>query len=64
MQNTKRMTQISFRIPQALKGLIEKYVQYDLHMNLSDFFRDALREKIIRDAPHLYEQLFWENAGE
>ena len=52
------MVQVSFRIPESLKELIEKYVKCDLHVNISDFFRDALREKIQRDAPELYKQLF------
>ena len=64
MKNTKRTTQISFRIPQTLKEIVEKCVQYDLHVNVSDFFRDALREKIMRDAPQLYQQLFLEGATE
>ena len=58
MKNTKRMVQVSFRIPETLKVLIERYVRCDLHVNISDFFRDALREKIQRDAPELYKQLF------
>ena len=60
MKNTKRMVQVSFRIPENLRQIIEKYVKCDLHINISDFFRDALREKIQRDAPELYRQLFQE----
>jgi Arc/MetJ-type ribon-helix-helix transcriptional regulator len=58
MQNTKKnLVQVSFRIPQTLKQIIEQYVKCDLHVNASDFFREALREKIQRDAPQLYQAL-------
>lgn len=49
---------ISAWIPATLKELIRKYVSQDTHLNESDFIRDALREKIQRDAPSLYNQLF------
>ena len=61
MQNEKEIIQVSFRIPKNLKEIIEEYLKHDLHMNLSDFFRDALREKIQRDAPELYRRLFQED---
>ena len=54
------MVQVSFRIPETLKELVVKYVQCDLHVSSSDFFRDALREKIQRDAREHYSQLFKE----
>ena len=58
MENTKEMIQVSFKIPRALKEIVQKYVKRDLHVNMSDFFRDALREKVQRDALELYKQLF------
>jgi Arc/MetJ-type ribon-helix-helix transcriptional regulator len=58
MQNTRKsLVQVSFRIPKTLKEVIEQYVKSDLHVNASDFFREALREKIQRDAPELYKAL-------
>jgi len=63
MQNTvegKEQVQVSFRVPRVLRDLIQKYIQCDLHLNQSEFFRDALREKIQRDAPQLYNELFQE----
>jgi len=58
MQNTRKsLVQVSFRIPKTLKELVEQYVKNDLHVNVSDFFREALREKIQRDAPQLYQAL-------
>ena len=56
----KELVNINVRVPRALKELIEEYVKCDLHANLSEFTRDALREKIQRDAPELYKQLFKE----
>lgn len=62
MENTDHMTQVSFRIPKSLKDLVEKFVAQDCHVNPSDFFRDALREKIKNEAPELYAQLFKEKT--
>jgi Arc/MetJ-type ribon-helix-helix transcriptional regulator len=61
MENTtenERMTQVSFRIPKSLKEIIERFVAQDCHVNPSDFFREALRDKIKAEAPELYAQLF------
>ena len=64
MENTtdteEHMTQVSFRIPKSLKELVEKFVAQDCHVNPSDFFREALRDKIKTEAPELYAQLFKE----
>lgn len=60
---TEHMTQISFRIPRTLKDLVEKFVAQDCHVNPSDFFREALREKIKREAPQLYTQIFEKKEG-
>jgi hypothetical protein len=49
---------IAFRAPSTLKKLVKKYISLDAHMNESDFYRDATREKIKQDAPELYRQLF------
>ena len=49
---------IAFRAPITLKDLVKKYISLDAHMNESDFYRDAAREKIQRDAPELYRKLF------
>jgi len=49
---------IAARIPKTLKELILRIIQVDAHINESDFVRDAIREKILRDAPELYQQLF------
>ena len=54
---SKEMVNINVRITLTLKKLIEKYVDLDTHINLSDFARDALREKIKRDAPWFLEEI-------
>ena len=49
---------ISARIPRTLKELMQQFVARDAHINESDLIRDAIREKIQREAPELYRQLF------
>ena len=49
---------ITFRAPITLRKLVKEYISLDAHMNASDFYRDAVREKIHRDAPELYRKLF------
>ena len=54
----KDLTTICVMVPQTMKGLIETFVSMDTHTNLSEFVRDAIRQKLQKDAPHLYNQLF------
>jgi Arc/MetJ-type ribon-helix-helix transcriptional regulator len=49
---------ISAWLPKTLKDLMDRYVARDAHLNASDLIRDAIREKIQREAPELYKQLF------
>jgi hypothetical protein len=49
---------ITFRAPATLRDLVKEYIELDAHMNESEFYRDAAREKIQHDAPNLYEKLF------
>jgi Arc/MetJ-type ribon-helix-helix transcriptional regulator len=53
-------TTITFRLPLTLRDLLKEYLSLDTHMNESDFLREAVREKIKRDAPKLYKKLFEE----
>jgi len=53
---------MNFRLPSTLKGLVEKFVAMDTHINESDFIRDAIREKIQREAPGLLQGLFTEEG--
>jgi hypothetical protein len=54
---------ITFRAPATLRDLVRHYISLDAHMNESDFYRDAAREKIQRDAPELYKKLFEKLKG-
>ena len=56
----KKETRINARIPRTLKKLMERFVALDSHINESDLIRDAIREKIQREAPELYAKLFKE----
>jgi Arc/MetJ-type ribon-helix-helix transcriptional regulator len=59
-QQKKELVNLNVRIPETLRELIDKYIQCDCHTNASEFTRDALREKLAKDAPELYAQLFKE----
>jgi len=48
---------VNVRITPTLKKIIEKYIDQDTYINMSDFARDALREKIKRDAPWLIDDV-------
>ena len=54
----KELTTICVMIPQTMRDLIEQFVSLDTHTNLSEFVRDAIRQKLHTDAPILYNQLF------
>ena len=55
MQKTKT---IATRVTIPFANLIECYLEKDCHVTPADFIRDAIREKIRRDAPNLYDNLF------
>lgn|GEM_PF-2084469 len=56
----KELTNLNVKIPTTLKQLLLQYVKRDLHTNISEFTREAIREKLRKDAPELYRQLFKE----
>lgn len=58
VEQLKKDVRISARIPKTLKTLMEQFVARDAHINESDLIRDAIREKIQREAPQLYQDLF------
>jgi len=55
---------IGVRVPRTLKNLISAIIEVDTHLNEADFVRDAIREKIQRDAPELYRRLFTREGRE
>ena len=52
---------VSARIPQPLRELMAK--RLNAHISEGDFIRDAIREKIERDSPELYEAMFKMEKG-
>lgn len=54
----EKLVQLNVRVPRNLKELMKEYLSLDAHKDLSELTRDALREKIQRDAPTLYKKLF------
>ena len=48
------------RVTQRFSDLIQEFLARDTHINPSELLRDALREKIQREAPELFAQLFQE----
>jgi len=55
---------LNVRVPKTLKKLMKKCVDLDAHKDLSEFTRDAIRQKIEKDAPDLYPELFRETERE
>jgi Arc/MetJ-type ribon-helix-helix transcriptional regulator len=56
----KTLVNLNVRIPQKLKETINQHLKLTFHVNISEFTRDALREKLTRDDPQLYGRLFEE----
>jgi len=59
----KNLVHLGVRIPRTLKKLMQDFIELDAHKDLSELTRDALREKISRDAPELYRKLFKGRSG-
>ena len=59
----EKLVQLNVRVPRNLKNLMKEYVAMDAHKDISELTRDALREKIKRDAPQLYNGLFGKQGG-
>jgi len=56
MEKTK-LKVISTRVTAPLAKAIEEYLRMDAHVSPADFVRDAIREKLKRDAPQLYQKM-------
>jgi len=54
----EKLVPLNVRIPRTLKQLMKKYILLDTHKDISELTRDALREKIQRDAPNLFKKQF------
>lgn len=51
---------VATRVTVKTAELIEEFCRRDAHVNRADFIRDAIRDKLQREAPKLYRQLFEE----
>jgi len=58
MKRKKEIVYIGCKASRTMKLLIEKHILMDTHQNLSEFLREAIREKIRRETPQLYNELF------
>jgi len=54
---SKETVNVNVRITPTFKKIIQKYIAQGTYINISDFARDALREKIKRDAPWLIVEM-------
>jgi len=48
---------LTARVPAKLRQILKAHVSRDTHMNESEFLREAVREKLQREAPDLYKKL-------
>jgi len=53
----EKLEVISIRVTKSLFNAIKMYMEMDAHVTLSDFVRDAVREKLKRDAPWLLKAM-------
>ena len=57
-EKVKRKTEtVSSKIPYNLRLAMKRYIELDTHLNESDFIRNAIREKIRRDAPGIIHEM-------
>jgi len=50
------------RVPGTLRDILKAHVLRDTHMSESEFIRDAVREKLQREAPDLFDQIVKRNG--
>jgi len=49
---------VATRVTMKTAELIVEFCKRDTHVNSADFIRDAIREKLQREAPELYRRFF------
>jgi Arc/MetJ-type ribon-helix-helix transcriptional regulator len=54
--NKQKTKVIATRVTQQYAQLIEEFTQKEAYLNCADLVRDALREKLAKDAPELCKQ--------
>jgi Arc/MetJ-type ribon-helix-helix transcriptional regulator len=57
---TQPQVTLNVRVPKTLKKLMREFVAMDCHPDISELTREAIREKIQREAPNLYAKVFVE----
>ncbi len=62
MEEEPELQVISVKITKPLLRAIKEYMKLDAHVTISDFVRDAIRDKIKTDAPWLYEKILSSKA--
>jgi len=63
MRKEKNEVIVAARIPRTLRLLMQEFIKRDAHMGISELIRDAVREKILTEAPDLYRRLFNKEAS-
>ena len=58
MINREKKAFIGVKLPLTMKKLVGRVIELDTHISESEFVRAAIREKITREAPDLYQALF------
>jgi len=51
---------VSVKFPKSLAKAMEKYVARDTHATVSEFVRTAVREKIQKDCPDIWQEVMEE----
>jgi len=51
---------VATRVTNRTSELIDEFCRRDGHVNVADFIRDAIREKLQREASELYRRFFEE----
>jgi hypothetical protein len=51
---------VATRVTVKTGELIKEFCRRDGHVNIADFIRDAIREKLQKEAPELYRRFFEE----
>jgi hypothetical protein len=58
--NVEKTKVVATRVTMKTAELIAEFCKRDTHVNPADFIRDAIRDKLQREATELYHQLFEE----
>jgi Arc/MetJ-type ribon-helix-helix transcriptional regulator len=54
---TEQELYLTARVPAKLREILKAHVHRDTHMNESEFVREAVREKLQREASDLFDSI-------